>query len=167
MSADRLRGVIAEAEELGISIILLAGGEPLTRPEILDITTEASLMLRFPSEFSALFVAFPGGEELYGGCLAAGRGFIHISPGGRVEPCPFSPFSDASLNDLSLKEALQSELLKAIRESDVHLSRPDGGCALWQHREWVSSLLQSGQNTPAEIRAPGHDGKREVMRIRV
>jgi MoaA/NifB/PqqE/SkfB family radical SAM enzyme len=265
MSADRLRSVIAEADELGISIILLAGGEPLTRPEILDITvdfpniifplftngllidertidklegqkhvvpvislegrgthtdsrrgqgvyghlqetmammnrrgiffgtsltvtrqnfaavtdpgfiseliargcrvfffidyvpvqegtedlalteeqtaTEASLMLRFPSEFPALFVAFPGGEDLYGGCLAAGRGFIHISPGGRVEPCPFSPFSDSSLQDLSLKEALQSELLRTIRESDVHLSGTDGGCALWEHREWVASLL--------------------------
>jgi MoaA/NifB/PqqE/SkfB family radical SAM enzyme len=148
MSADRLRGVLAEAEELGMA-------------------TEASLMLRFPSEFPALFVAFPGGEALYSGCLAAGRGFIHISPGGRVEPCPFSPFSDASLNDLSLKEALQSELLKAIRESDVHLSGTDGGCALWQHREWVASLLRSGQSTLTGIRAPGRDGKGEMMRMRV
>ena len=40
MSADRLRGVIREADELGISIILLAGGEPLTRPEVLDITAD-------------------------------------------------------------------------------------------------------------------------------
>lgn len=40
MSADKLRSVIAEARDLGVSIILLAGGEPLTRPEILDIVAE-------------------------------------------------------------------------------------------------------------------------------
>jgi len=49
------------------------------------------------AEMPGLFVAFPGDEDLYGGCLAAGRGFVHISPEGRLEPCPFSPFSDVSL----------------------------------------------------------------------
>jgi MoaA/NifB/PqqE/SkfB family radical SAM enzyme/predicted flap endonuclease-1-like 5' DNA nuclease len=272
ISADRLRSVFAEADELGMSIILLAGGEPLTRPEILDITADfpniifpmftngllidehtadklegqkhvvpaislegrgmltdsrrgqgvykrlqetmalmkergiffgtsltvtrenftavadpgfiseliargcriiffvdyipvqegtdalslteeqaaikAGLMNRFRSEFPALFIGFPGGEHLYGGCLAAGRGFIHISPGGRVEPCPFSPFSDSSLQEVSLREALQSRFLRTIRESDVHLSETDGGCALWERRNWVASLLQPEQQTP-------------------
>ena len=37
MSPAKLREVIAEAREIGISIILIAGGEPLTRPEILEI----------------------------------------------------------------------------------------------------------------------------------
>jgi len=265
LGADRLRAVFAEADELGLSIILLAGGEPLTRPEILDITegfpsivfpmftngllideraieklsrqkhvipaisleghaertddrrgpgvyahleetmakmkragiffgtsltvtrenfaavtdpgfidelidrgcrifffvdyipvepgsedlgvtetqaeAQMGLMARFRSEYPALFVSFPGGEHLYGGCLAAGRGFIHISPAGRVEPCPFSPFSDASLEDVSLKEALQSEFLRTIRESETHLGGSNGGCALWEHRDWVASLL--------------------------
>ena len=31
---------MAEAQELGISIVMFAGGEPLTRPEILDITAD-------------------------------------------------------------------------------------------------------------------------------
>jgi MoaA/NifB/PqqE/SkfB family radical SAM enzyme len=267
MSADRLRSVFAEADELGMSIILLAGGEPLVRPDILDITadfpnivfpmftnglliddraiaklarqrhvvpaislegreartddrrgpgvyahlqrtmtkmkragvffgtsltvtrenfaavtdpdfiaemvdrgcrifffvdyipvqqgtdqlalteeqaaTQLKLMIRFRTQFPALFVAFPGGEHMFGGCLAAGRGFIHISADGGVEPCPFSPFSDSNLNEVSLREALQSRLLKSIRESDVHLNGTDGGCALWENREWVASLLEA------------------------
>jgi MoaA/NifB/PqqE/SkfB family radical SAM enzyme len=274
MSADKLRSVIAEADEIGVSIILIAGGEPLTRPEILDITgefpgmifplftnglliddktikrlkkqrnvvpvisleggraytdgrrgpgvyehtlnrmetlneqgvffgtsltvtrqnfasvvderfvgrlidsgcklfffvdyvptqegtedlvltdeqrrEESSLLASFRAGLPGLFVAFPGDEEMYGGCLAAGRGFVHISPGGRLEPCPFSPFSDASLRDLSLKEALQSDFLRKIRESGDHLGETNGGCALWAKREWVGSLFQS---TVADVQA--------------
>ncbi|MFC2160611.1 radical SAM/SPASM domain-containing protein [Acidobacteriota bacterium] len=97
---------------------------------------------RFRSQFSALFIAVPGDEEEIGGCLSAGRGFVHISAEGNVEPCPFAPYSDASLLNVSLKEALQSEFLKKIRQSDKHLNETGGGCALWIEREWVQSLLK-------------------------
>jgi MoaA/NifB/PqqE/SkfB family radical SAM enzyme len=265
MSAERLHSVIAEARDLGISIALIAGGEPLTRPEILDIigdfpeivfplftngllidenvvgklkrqrntipvislegwaedtdrrrgagvyelaldkiemlkergvffgtsitltrqnfstvtgetflgrlmslgcrlfffveyvpiqegtehlilTAEqkaaiTQLTVSLQARKPGLFVAGEGDEEMYGGCLAAGRGFIHISPEGRLEPCPFSPVSDTSVKDVPLHEALQSAFLKKIRESDAHLSETRGGCALWEQREWVASLL--------------------------
>lgn len=94
-------------------------------------------------ELSGLFIAFPGDEEALGGCLAAGRGFVHISPEGNVEPCPFSPFSDTSLQDKSLTEALDSELLKTIRLNHNMLTEAKGGCALWENREWVESLISS------------------------
>jgi MoaA/NifB/PqqE/SkfB family radical SAM enzyme len=265
MSASKLRDVIAEAKELGTSIVLLAGGEPLTRPEIFDITrefpeiifplftngtmideelikqlkkqrnvipvvslegrrketdarrghgtydrvlgmmemmkkegiffgtsitltrknfesatddyfvhslieagcrlfffidyvpvepgtesltltdgqrhVESQVIAMFRAELPALFIAFPGDEEMYGGCLAAGRGFIHINPEGRVEPCPASPYSDSSVNEKSLKEALQSPLLTAIRESGADLHETGSGCALFNKQEWVRSLI--------------------------
>lgn len=40
-----------------------------------------------------ILLSFPGDEEKMGGCLAAGRGFFHISATGSAEPCPFSPYS--------------------------------------------------------------------------
>jgi MoaA/NifB/PqqE/SkfB family radical SAM enzyme len=103
------------------------------------------LMLRdsFRSEFSALFITVPGDEEEIGGCLSAGRGFIHINAEGDVEPCPFAPYSDTNLCDMSLKDALQSEFLKTIRENHGQLSETEGGCALWIEREWVRSLLHT------------------------
>ncbi len=94
------------------------------------------------SQFPALFIAVPGDEEEIGGCLSAGRGFVHVNAAGDVEPCPFAPYSDANLRDSSLKEALQSEFLKRIRQNHGHLSETEGGCALWIEREWVRSLLQ-------------------------
>jgi len=96
----------------------------------------------FRERFSSLFIAVPGDEEDIGGCLSAGRGFVHVSAEGNVEPCPFAPYSDMNLRDSSLKEALQSEFLKAIRENQNQLHETEGGCALWIKREWVRSLLQ-------------------------
>jgi len=264
-SEDKLRNTIAEAKELGISLIVLAGGEPLVRPEILSITKDfpeivfllftngllindeltmklkkqnnvvpvislegyeedtdgrrgkgiyerlqriigktkdngifwgtsltvtnsnftsvtdyqfiqnlialgcklfffveytpiedgtedmvltderrislLSLMNSFRSEFPGVFIAIPGDEEKFGGCLSAGRGFVHISAEGTLEPCPFAPYSDTNLRDLSLKQALQSEFLKTIRQNREQLSEWQGGCALRTRREWVQSLL--------------------------
>ncbi|MDD4876966.1 MAG: radical SAM protein [Dehalococcoidales bacterium] len=97
---------------------------------------------KFRSKFPALFIAIPGDEEEIGGCLSAGRGFIHINTQGDVEPCPFAPYSDTNLRDSSLKEALQSTFLKNIRQNSEQLSEAEGGCALWVKREWVRSLLQ-------------------------
>jgi MoaA/NifB/PqqE/SkfB family radical SAM enzyme len=97
----------------------------------------------FRSQHNALFVAIPGDEEEIGGCLSAGKGFIHINAAGDVEPCPFAPYSDTNLRDMSLKDALQSEFLKKIRESHGKLSEAEGGCALWVEREWVRSLLHA------------------------
>lgn len=265
MSEDKLRSIFAEAKELGISFAVLAGGEPLVRPEILNITREfpeiicllftngllideellvkfkkqrhvvpvismegyeedtdgrrgrgvyerlkekvakldsngiffgvsltvtrtnlatvtserfiehliglgcklfffpeytpikegtedwviadeqraaiSRLMQTFRSKYPALFVSVPGDEEEFGGCLAAGRGFVHISAEGDLEACPFAPISDTNLRDLSFKEALQSELLRTIRQNSEQLGEGQGGCALWEKRDWIRSLL--------------------------
>ncbi len=88
-----------------------------------------------------LFVAFPGEEEQYGGCLSSGRGFLHISADSNLEPCPFAPYSDVNLKNMSLKEGLRSAFLRKIRDNHAGL-KETAGCALWEKREWVKSLLQ-------------------------
>jgi MoaA/NifB/PqqE/SkfB family radical SAM enzyme len=98
------------------------------------------------NEFKALFITVPGDEEEVGGCMSAGKGFIHITAEGDVEPCPFAPYSDTNLMKTSLKNALQSEFLKTIRQNHEHLSETEGGCALWIKREWVKSKLHEKIN---------------------
>jgi len=92
-------------------------------------------------DVSAIFIAFPGDEDQYGGCLAAGRGFLHINPSGRVEPCPFAPYSDSDLRCSSLREVLSSPLLAKIRAQHQLLVEGLGGCALWANRELVDQML--------------------------
>jgi len=97
----------------------------------------------FSEHYPALFLGFPGDEESYGGCLSAGRGFVHISPSGDLEPCPAAPMSDMNITTVPLREALSSDLLATIRANHQILSESGGGCALWTNRDFVSSLLSS------------------------
>jgi len=99
-------------------------------------------LTRYRRRLPALFIAFPHDEVALGGCLAAGRGFLHINAYGDVEPCPFSPYSDTNLRDHSLEEALSSPLLQRILDSGVVLDETDGRCALWKRRQWVAGLLE-------------------------
>ncbi len=88
-----------------------------------------------------IFVAFPGDEEALGGCLAAGRGFIHINPTGGAEPCPFSPFSDRNLKTCTLEEALASPLFKKLHLGGLMQGEHLGGCVLHGKEEAVKALL--------------------------
>jgi MoaA/NifB/PqqE/SkfB family radical SAM enzyme len=98
----------------------------------------------FREKYPALFIALPWDEDEIGGCLSAGRGFVHISAEGNVEPCPFIAYSDTNLKNIPLREALQSKMLKTIRENHAELKEIQG-CALWEKREWVRSLAQNKQ----------------------
>jgi len=105
----------------------------------------------FNRKFPALFIGFPGDEDEYGGCLAAGRGFVHVSPSGNLEPCPAAPYSDANLAQVTLQDALRSRLLARLREEPALLTESEGGCALRANRAWVEGLVarldQSGSGT--------------------
>jgi MoaA/NifB/PqqE/SkfB family radical SAM enzyme len=109
----------------------------------------AAAVKRLRAKFSALFISFPGDEEEYGGCLAAGRGFVHIGPDGSLEPCPFAPYSDANVAKLPLREALRSRFLAAVRERHEYLRETAGGCALWENRKEVERLLNESRETPS------------------
>ena len=99
-------------------------------------------------QIPALFVSLPGDESQYGGCLAAARGFVHVSAEGSLEPCPFAPYSDINISNISLKEALQSKFLSRIRKSHHLLTEAQGGCTLWENRDWVVSQLEDTMARP-------------------
>ena len=85
----------------------------------------------------------PWDEEGVGGCLAAGRGFVHISAEGLVEACPLAPFSDSSLTRVPLKDALQSRLLAPLRENHEVFDDSAGGCTLGKERERIGAFAAS------------------------
>ena len=61
---------------------------------------------------------------------------------GDLGPCPFAPFSDISIREYSLKDALQSKLCEKIRQIPKLSRENRGGCVLWRERELVKSLLK-------------------------
>ena len=92
-------------------------------------------------ELPGLYIMMPGDEKNYGGCLAGGRGFVHISASGDVEPCPFAPYSDINIMSTDLEEALESSFLSRIRMNHELLKESEGGCVLWENSEWVEAIL--------------------------
>ncbi len=138
---------IKKLVETGCKLFMLVEYTPVKKgTEDWVLTSEQRMeLLRkrdfFKKKYSAVFIALPWDEEEIGGCLSSGRGFVHISAEGNVEPCPFIPYSDTNLKHLSLKDALQSKMLNTIRENHAQLEEIHG-CALWAKREWVKSLTK-------------------------
>jgi MoaA/NifB/PqqE/SkfB family radical SAM enzyme len=97
-------------------------------------------------EGRAIYFSFPGNEDMYGGCLASGRGFLHITASGSLEPCPFAPYSDRNLTVTSFIEALRSPLLEAIRKESHSLREGIGGCSLRGREAWIESLISNSGN---------------------
>ena len=89
-----------------------------------------------------LLISFPGDEMNSGGCLAAGRGFFHINAFGGAEPCPFSPYSDSSVVETSLLEALQSPLFQKLQQQGNLTQEHIGGCVLFAQEAQVKQLLK-------------------------
>ena len=89
-----------------------------------------------------IIISFPGDEQHMGGCLAAGRGFFHIGPDGSAEPCPFSPFSDSSVIELGVKDALSSPLFRKLRDAHLVGGEHSGGCALYEHRDDIEAMIK-------------------------
>jgi len=100
--------------------------------EFMRINGAARIRNKYP-----LFVAdFWNDAPYVGGCIAAGRNYLHINSKGDVEPCIFTHFAVDNIKEKSLREVLRSPFFKGIRDRqpfDENLLMP---CQLIDH-PWV------------------------------
>ena len=94
-----------------------------------------------------VLLSFPGDELAMGGCMAAGREFFHINSHGGAEPCPFSPYSDISVKDTSLRAAIESELFRQLQEQGILSGEHVGGCVLYEKSEQVAALASASRKS--------------------
>ena len=143
------RGYIDELHDLGCKVVFFIEYVPMNAETVYMAPGESERQLLF-GEIDSLrreyrdmiFLSFPGDEKLSDGCLAAGRGFFHINSHGGAEPCPASPYSDTNVCESSLIEALDSNLFKSLRNSDILIDEHDGGCVLFEHKDDVEEILR-------------------------
>ena len=109
-------------------------------PEQTAILAERVTTLRQSCE-EMILISFPGDEKETGGCLAAGRGFIHINAAGGAEPCPFSPYSDTNVREQGLRNALKSPLFTKLKDTGILQQEHNGGCVLFNRRDEVQQLV--------------------------
>jgi MoaA/NifB/PqqE/SkfB family radical SAM enzyme len=109
-----------------------------------DITRMEIALARVRQKYGdILFLSFPGDEKEAGGCLAAGRGFLHISSDGSAEACPFAPFSDTNIAESGLKAALRSPFFEKLQTAGLVGGEHTGGCALFEHQQEIKYLLNN------------------------
>jgi len=112
------------------SLVLTPGERLLFRKKVLE----------FKEKKQMLIIHSPGDEELFGGCVSAGKGFAHINAKGDITPCPVSDIATHNIKTASLKEGFESPLFKKIRENEEVLETGDGPCALFEHQKEVEAL---------------------------
>lgn len=140
-------GFVKGLRKLGCGLVFYVEYVPsdMTSKDMAPTGVERKLMeesiLQLRESAKMMIISFPGDEKESGGCLAAGRGFVHINMDGSVEPCPFSPYSDTNLADITLAEALRSPFLTRMREDGFLLGEHDGGCLLFERQEAVRKML--------------------------
>lgn len=88
------------------------------------------------------------------GCLAGGRRYLHINANGDIEPCAFIHYSDSSIYDKTILEALQSPLFMAYHENqpfnDNHL-RP---CPLLDNPAALVDMVERSGARSTDLQNP-------------
>ncbi|MFX0034233.1 MAG: radical SAM/SPASM domain-containing protein [Candidatus Hermodarchaeota archaeon] len=131
----------------GIRLAFFLEYIPVKNDTELMLTTEESnkfreMILNYRETKQIFIVHSPGDEEYMGGCVSAGRGFAHITPLGDLTPCPVSNIATHNLTKSSLREGLDSQLFKIIRENENLLETNGSPCALFSHPNEVNELVK-------------------------
>ena len=139
---------IDSLEQSGCKAVLFVEYVPVESPgNAIDDEDRAKLAARINAlragQREILVISFPGDEAESGGCLAAGRGFFHISASGGAEPCPFSPYSDLNLRYATVREALKSPLFSRLRAEGTLTAAHKGGCVLFEQKETVAGFANA------------------------
>lgn len=97
-------------------------------------------VLEYKNEKPIFIVHSPGDEEPFGGCVSAGRGFVHVNSLGDLTPCPVSNVSTHNMRRSTLKEGLKSPLFEEIRKNKL-LETGDGPCSLIFHQAEIQKIM--------------------------
>jgi MoaA/NifB/PqqE/SkfB family radical SAM enzyme len=103
---------------------------------------ETVLRVRNRENGGAYIVHSPADEDVFGGCVSAGRGFAHVTPTGDVTACPFSALATHNLATSTVSQALASSFFSMIRDNGPLLETHDHPCALFANADTLESIAQ-------------------------
>jgi len=93
-----------------------------------------------------------------GGCIAAGRRYLHINHKGDIEPCAFIHFAVDNIKEKPLVEALRSPFFEYIRKRIPYTSNLFAPCAIIDN-PWI--LRRAVQISGAH---PTHEGADQIFK---
>jgi MoaA/NifB/PqqE/SkfB family radical SAM enzyme len=104
-----------------------------------------------------LVADFWGDGTLTGGCLSAGRKYIHINNKGDVEPCIFAHFATDNIKEKPLLDCLCSDFFKDFRRMQPfgkNLLRP---CPIIDHPAVIKRVVERNNAYPT------HEGAESLL----
>lgn len=133
-------------------------------PELMATADQRAFMYRQIRKFretKPLFTLdFWNDGEYAGGCIAGGRSYLHINANGDVEPCAFIHYSDSSIHEKTLLQALQSPLFMAYRRGQPFNSNHLRPCPLLDNPQALVGLVDRSGAHSTDLQDP--EGVREL-----
>ncbi|MGM9630182.1 radical SAM protein [Butyricicoccus sp.] len=127
-------------------------------PELMATAEQRKFMYERIHEFrktKALFTMdFWNDGDAVGGCIAGGRGYMHINANGDVEPCAFIHYSDSNIREKTLLEAYQSPLFMAYRKGqpfNENMLRP---CPVLDNPGRLTELVEESGAHSTDLMSP-------------
>lgn len=92
--------------------------------------------------------------EFVQGCIAGGRRYLHINANGDIEPCAFMHYSDSSIYEKSLLEALQSPLFMQYRKNQPFNENHLRPCPLLDNPGALAKMVDRSEAKSTDMQNP-------------
>jgi MoaA/NifB/PqqE/SkfB family radical SAM enzyme len=89
--------------------------------------------------------------EFIGGCIAAGRRFLHINANGDAEPCAFIHYSNINIHNASAKELLCQPLFMEYKKRQPFNSNLLQPCPLLDNPHHLREIVHAANARPTHL----------------
>ena len=97
---------------------------------------------------------FQNDGEFVKGCIAGGRRYLHINANGDMEPCAFIHYSDSSVYDKTLLEALKSPLFMAYHDGQPFNDNMLRPCPMLENPEKLRDRVKKSGAKSTDMQSP-------------
>lgn len=127
-------------------------------PELLPTPQQREIMLRriraYRSTKPIFTIDFQNDGQYVQGCIAGGRRYLHINANGDYEPCAFIHYSDSSVYEKSLLDALGSPLFMAYRQGQPFNGNMLRPCPMLENPEFLPVMVHGSCACSTDLQSP-------------
>jgi len=134
------KGVVAQMYFLYIPVNGQGDINLMVTPEQRDYLRRQ--VIRFRREKPLFVLDFWNDGPHVEGCIAGGRRYFHINANGDVEPCVYTHIAQHNIRDVSLAEALDSNLFRCIRNRQPHNSNHLRPCMIIDNPQIYREVIE-------------------------
>lgn len=109
---------------------------------------------RFRGEKPIFLLDFWNDGEYVDGCIAGGRRYLHINANGDVEPCAFIHYSNVSIHDVTLLEALKAPLFREYQKGQPFNDNMLRPCPLLDNAGALAGMVHRSGARSTDLSSP-------------